>query len=239
MSKQVKDSMLQRIYLLQELDQTVLLLNSGLAVLQISKPYHRKTFIFLTLLASGIERLLKIILCLHSLQANGEFLSRSELKRLSHNISQLVDEVKARCFTTQYVKRPVAQQDLDFLNTDIVLQEIIKLLSDFARTDRYIFMDGISEPIMSHEWPDRRWETLEKLSLPEKEYIELLTRFNIEEIAKRANKQLVICLERFLRSVTRLFVLADLGDEAKSKATAVSSFYMLDDRKLGTIIYNI
>lgn len=240
MSKnQAKDSVLQQIYLLQELDQAVLLIDTGLAMLQLSRPYHRKTFVFLTLLASGIERLLKIVLCLRAIEVTGKFLTKKELKRFNHDLAGLVGEVVSQCFTAGYLTRPIAQQDFDFLRTDQLMQGIIEVLSDFAKSDRYIFMDGISEPATSHEWPDRRWEELEKLSLDETEYMALLTKLDVEEITKCANKKLVAHFERFLRAISRLFVLAELGTEARSKSLAVSHFYMLDDKDLGTKVYAI
>jgi hypothetical protein len=235
----LKDSILQQIYVLQELDQAVLLINSGLAVLQMNKPYHRKYFVFLTLLSSGIERLLKIIICLEAIRSKGKFPTKAELKSLSHNIPNLIREVVNRCFTAEYLKRPVAQQDLDFINNNQIINEIITILSDFAKNDRYIFMNGISEPAQSHNWPDRRWEELEAKCLSREEYLELLTKLDIDEITKRANVQLVIHVERFLRAVTRLFVLADLGTEARSKSLAVSHFYKLQDMDLGTKTYTI
>lgn len=236
---QVKDSMLQQIYLLQELDQAVLLIDTGLAMLQLSRPCHRKTFVFLTLLASGIERLLKIVLCLRAIEVTGKFLTKKELKAFSHNLAGLVAEVVSQCFTAGYLKRPIAQQDFDFLRADQLMQGIIELISDFAKADRYIFMDGISDPAIAHEWPDRRWEELEKLSLEETEYMELLVKRDVEEITKRANKKLVAHFERFLRAISRLFVLAELGTEARSKSPAVSHFYMLRDSDLGAKAYTI
>lgn len=234
---QVNDSTMQRLYLLQELDQAVLLIESGLAVLQHKRLYKPTHFVFLTLIASGLERLMKIILCLHEIETNKKFLSIKQLKKLSHNLEDALNNIIERCFTSEYLKLPIARDDLAFLKNDDTFKLMIKILSDFGNQDRYIFMNGIVTPATSHEWPNRRWEDLEQSTMPSERYFHMLMN-DSENLQLQVTYNIIICLETFIRALCRLFVLANLGEEARGKMAMISHFLMRDD-ELGKRKYDI
>lgn len=203
-----RDDVLQRLYLTQELEISVSVVKSGLAVLQQSRLYKANHFVFLTLLSTGIERLLKVILHLHAIETTGGFLPKQKVRDVSHDILKLREEVVEKCFTQEYLKKPVAKQDLDFLSHDDTLNKMLSLLSDFAKRDRYVYMDGISIPGITAEWPNRRWEELENGTIPDDERIRLRLDDKHELVKLRATQYLVLCLERLLRALARLFTLS-------------------------------
>ena len=65
---------LSRIHLIEELDLSVSVIKHGLAILQRSSAAQTRYFLFMLTLSTGIERLMKVLLCLHSLGllANGK-----------------------------------------------------------------------------------------------------------------------------------------------------------------------
>ncbi len=92
----------REIFFRQELDIALRLVKSALFHLQTNKLYKQNHFIFLMLLASGIERLTKIVLYLEVYEREGRYLERSDFKKLGHDIQKLVDLVVEKCFTAAY-----------------------------------------------------------------------------------------------------------------------------------------
>ncbi len=83
------DDTLRRLYLMEELDVSVATIETGLAELQRSRPYRTRHFVFLLLLATGVERLMKIVLHLRTLETTGAFLSRDAMiKRYGHDYTE-------------------------------------------------------------------------------------------------------------------------------------------------------
>ena len=237
--ERTQNSALQGFYLIQELEQSILVIEHGLAILQRNRVDRPKHFVFLTLLSSGFERLMKIILCLHNIETHGRFLSESEFKVFGHDLVKLLQSVIDKCFTDNYLKKPVAAKDLYFIKNEEVLKEMLKVLSDFAKRDRYIFMDGISKPATNHEWPDRRWENIERKAIPPDHYPATIDEERVDALQTLANQTLVSCLEKLLRALARLFTLADLGQEARSKLPLLWHFLMLRDEDIGKREYDL
>jgi hypothetical protein len=237
--ERMQNSSLQGFYLTQELEQSILVIEHGLAILQRNRVDRPKHFVFLTLLSSGFEWLMKIILCLHTIEKESRFLSKSEFKDFGHDLTKLLQSVVDKCFTDKYLKRPVAAEDLYFIKHEEVLKEILEVLSDFAMRDRYIFMDGISKPATNHEWPGRRWEKIERKVIPPDQYPATIDEQRIDVLQALTNQALVSILERLLRALARLFTLAELGHQARSKLPLLWNFLMLRDKDIGKREYDL
>lgn len=228
------DDTLRRLYLMQELDVSVETIEAGLAELWDSRPYQARHFVFLLLLATGMERLLKLVLHLRALETTGAFLSRTDMRRnYGHNLVELCDAVVSECFTPNYTTLQAARRDREFLDANPTFRETLTLLSDFAMADRYVYMNGISDPAREGEWPERRWEDLEVGTMPAGEYSALFLAGREREAKAHANRALAACLETFVRAVARLFVSEVLGSQARQVSPAVSRYIMLDDDELG------
>lgn len=184
----------RRLYLLQEIDVSISVIESGLAILQESQG-NRRHFAFMILLSAGLERLMKIVISLQAFKISGRFLSNSDLRNFSHKLSDLRSRVIRECFTAHYFSNPIAQEDLDFLTSDKLLSEILDVLSDFALKDRYIYLNGIDEPEKVGQTPERRWERL-------------------KDSTRQGNEDLVVCLEKFVRALARILTSAGLEDTA-------------------------
>lgn len=75
--------------------------------------------------------------------------------------------------------------------------------------------------------------------MPSDERIELLMANKQDILKQRENRNLVVCLESFIRALARLFVLAELGDDARRVSASVGYFFRLDDTRLGTKGYQV
>lgn len=209
----------EQIYLLKEIDISISTIEAGLSILQKSQEV-RRYFAFLILLSTGLERLMKIVLSLRAYQVSGSFLSNSELKGFSHRLNDLRNEIINECFTPQYIKDPSAQEDLDFLKNDELLNEMLEILADFAQRDRYIYLDGIDEPKKVGQLPENRWDKL---------------KANISQ----SNETLVACLERFVRALAKVLVLTELEKDVHVYSPSLHIFLELSTNYLGQRNYEI
>ena len=125
------------------------------------------------ILSTGIERLMKCLLCLRSLSDYGRFLTEGELREFGHDIVDLRDAVLDRCYSAEALSRPAMRQDYKLLREDDLLGAILAALSDFGREDRYVYMNGINNPEDTGEWLDKRWDEIEQMTIPQDEGIRL------------------------------------------------------------------
>lgn len=232
---------LKNFHLIEELDIAVSTLKSGLGVLQQSAGGGRpRYFMFMLLLSTGLERLMKVLLCIYSLDKEGKFLESHVLKHeLGHDLIELKKRIESQGFTKEALRREAMREDLRFLQEDPLLKEIISVLSDFAEEDRYLYLDGINYPELDREWLDQRWSQIENMAIPEAKRRELIREERFREHIRLSTSQIVACLERFLRALARTVTLSGLGKEAKSLGTAVWDFLMLKDDQLGKTKYPV
>lgn len=230
---------LKRLYLLQELDLSVATIKSGLAILQRSRPYKTQHFLFLLILSTGFERLMKCLLCLHSLDARGKFLTERELRSLGHDVVKLRDEVASECFNTESFKRPAVKEDHEFILHDKLLNAVLEALSAFGLQDRYVYMNGINNPDTTGEWLDRRWEQIEGMTMSQDEGLRLVMENQLDEYKARATRAIMVCLERFLRALARTVTMSGLSRDVQSLGTGVWDFLMKRDEDLGQTEYEI
>lgn len=71
---------------------------------------------------------------------------------------------------------PAGKADDAFITDAPLLNELLLVLSDFAQSDRYIFMNGVSDPKIGREWLKIRWEGLERATMPDRYMQETLSR---------------------------------------------------------------
>ena len=227
----------RNIYFGQELDNTIKLIKSGLVFLQRNKLYKQNQFVYLLLLSNGLERLFKIVLYLHVLDTESRHLSISDFKRIGHDLESLINEIKSRCFTQPYIQKPFAADDLEFLENDNDFLRMLHILSEFARKDRYIYMDGISDPSSFRESPEMLWEEFQRDTLPSQDLPTTLAEECVEQYADKMNQSAVIYIEKLLRAVARLFIFNVLGSQGRQYSIWMKEFSKHNDNDLGTTIY--
>jgi hypothetical protein len=239
MSSSSKTS-LRSYYITEELRLSVSIVKSGLAALQQHRFGNEGRFIFMLLLSTGLERMMKVLLCLHTYDTEGQFPPRKKLKgEWGHDLRKLWDELAKRGFDEKARLVPVVQEDLKFAQSDPLLTKTLEVLSEFAKTDRYVYMNGIHDPEeQTEKWLGRQWEEVEDLTMDEERKLQLLADERFDECKAHATKAIVVCLERFARTLSETVTHSDLGKEMKSLGTAVMDFSKLDDR-LGERDYQV
>lgn len=192
-------------------------------------------------LTSGLERLMKVIICFHIFETEGTLPSAYPWKkrRQGHDLVFLLNHITTNCFSNNYLmKIPVAKKDIEFLQNDKHVHKIIRILSDFGQSARYYNLDLIKGQ-KSTDSPEAEWQKLETVILEEKpDWKNLIeTDLNLDETYKHINTEIIIRLEKFVRALSRLFTIGGLGQMAKQCSSAVSLFAQLSDENLGITPY--
>ncbi|RJQ54069.1 MAG: hypothetical protein C4521_04240 [Actinobacteria bacterium] len=125
----------------EEILTSIRLIQKGLAEIQGIDGTNDFYYPALLLLSSGLERLMKCILCFRSRAVDGSFPSTSNIKAYGHDLERLLNEVVSKCFDEGYRERPAADADAVYLVSDQRLRRILAALSRFARSARYYNLD--------------------------------------------------------------------------------------------------
>jgi hypothetical protein len=228
------DLIQQKMALLQEAEIAVYSIETGLGHLAKNKPYAPKPYY-----STGIERLLKIIICLHEFNNTGMFPKQQFFqKKFGHDLIKLLNEVVSRCYVYPYLDRDFAEDDYDFLVHDLLWAKIVSALNDFAKEDRYMFLNKVSRPGLGRDWPKGRWEEIERIALSDEVYFRLLSQ-DYPELCRRTNHMIQAHIERFTRALARLLVYGNLGDAAQNQYALLSQFLGFRDNELGKKSYEL
>jgi hypothetical protein len=232
----------QNVAVGEEVRTSIKLIEAGLGQLQRIDGANDFYHLPMLLLASGFERLMKSIICFHTLHETGEYPGRNAFLRgrAGHDLARLLNKITKECFSEAYLKRvPVARQDIEYLRTDKRLLELVRILSDFGQAARYYHLDVVLGDNPTTSSPEQQWQQVEMAILREDNdwADQLKPPVNMDKVYKRITNDLVVRLEVFARALTRLFTIGGLGDEAKRHTGTIAPFLHLCDDELGKRAY--
>lgn len=236
----------RRVAIERELELAVSTLESGFAALERGRKRAVKHVLFLTLLSSGTERLLKTMLQLHALDTTGslltpEILSQSRLHDAwtRHRLTRLQAEVLRAGYSPAALRRATTAEDHDFLTGDPLFGRLLALLGDFAEHYRAPYLDVIVELGETPEWLDDRWRELELFTMAEGRYASLVLDDKFTAVKRHADRTLMGRLERFTRALARLAIGGEFGAEGVAAAGPLRRYWALRDEEFGKTRYEL
>ena len=163
------------------------------------------------LLASGFERLMKCYIAVVRKGRDGTYPDRKSMQSLGHDLESLLETI---C-TEHYggTQRPLLQQDLEFIRTDTVLKDSVRILSLFGKMGRYYNLDVVAGA--SHEPMDPKveWEALESRVEDPNPYLSDTERLH-RDYYPRVHRALIARMERLVRAIAMQFTLGGHADPA-------------------------
>jgi hypothetical protein len=228
------------LHLQEEVRTSIRLVERGLAELQSIDEVNDQYFPAALLLSTGLERLMKCILCYRSKVVSGRYPSPSEIKAFGHDLERLRDRVATACFDESYRQgRQVADADASFLASDMHVRALLTALTRFAKSGRYFNLDVVLGQPPAMEAPEREWQRIETtLALERPDLQKLIGEPGAgRELHAILIGELVGRIERFTRALCRLFTLGPLGPEARVCTPYVTPFLFLRDTDLATRDY--
>lgn len=223
----------------QELYNAVRLIWAGLGQLQSLDRVNDFYHLPILSLASGFERLMKVILCFRTHEITGKYPTPAHIPK-SHDLELLLNKIKSECNLES------CRGNLSIIWNDLAFAEsnestsFLKILSDFGQWARYHDLDVVLEKVTGSENPERLWEALEASAIKDREDLmaEIKASPSTNRHIEEANKIVVSRLERFARALAYLFVKDCIGMEAKRHSSYVDWFFKLSDEQLGKTNYD-
>jgi hypothetical protein len=236
----MKNIDLKQISLIQELELGVETVKSGLSIIQSMKLQKTPSFLIFLILSTGLERILKVVIGMRLLSDNKPFPSEKELrKNYGHNLISLRNEVLNICYKNKKEAPPIISEDYNFIKDNVILNELLTHLSEFARKDRYVYMNRISNENSTGKWLSLRWEEIENKIVSRGEAIELIQNNRNKEYIEIVSKSLVKCIERFLSALARTITLGKMDKNSNSAGTLLYDFLFIRESQLGTRKYDL
>ncbi len=214
-----------------ELRDAERLIRAGLAALQHAGEdddfYHLPTL----LLASGIERLLKVILWFDQ--------PGPKAFKPGHLLLPLMVEVLNRCFTDEYCTNvPVAQVDRCYLESREA-QEFLSFLGEFGQADRYYNLNILLTGNSRGRDPQRVWDSLRLAVLDTSPDIEtrVYSGESSSDLRSALIRPYIVLVEKCVRALARLLTLGPIAPNGRRFSSILAKFRNLDDRDLGETAY--
>lgn len=222
--------------LVYETGTAVMLLRSGLGHLQqcshSTHPYH----VPLVLLSLGFERLMKVVLCLHTNVSKGTWPDDAQLRGTwGHKLVAMRDEIIAVLESEGCDGENLPNGKVVCELQDAEARRLLQLLADFAHPEgRYFHLNIVGTPQREAYWVESKWLTATlDLRAPNNADIQPNGLYRI-----RGAEQVVAVLEKLARALCQALVgIAVYLGPADGYRGLVAHFHGLQDARLGQTDY--
>lgn len=223
--------------LLDELETSHRLIKSGFGALQQIDMGNDFYHLPHQLMASGFERLMKCFISLVYLGRSGEYPSMSFMRNLGHDLDFLLSEIATNYYGG--VDRELVALELAFLQSDMTMNECVKILSLFGRFGRYYNLDVVAGSPYSPIDPKEEWEKLESTVEDITPYLgDTESLYN--DYYPRVHSVLIGKLERLSRAIALQFTVGDHSDpdgKLRQLSVTYTDFRNMRDHQFGTVDY--
>ena len=234
------NKVLKQISLIQELELGIETVKSGLSIIQSIEFQRTPSFLIFLILSTGLERILKIIIGMRLLSDHKSFPTEKELKKkYGHSLIKLRNEILNICYDEKKLSPQIIHEDFNFIKNDVILNELLKQLSEFATKDRYVYMNRISNENSTGKLLSNRWEEIENKIISNKESLELIQNNRDKEYIEIISKSLVNCIERFLSALARTITFGKMNKDSNSAGTLLYEFLFIKESQMGTRKYDL
>ena len=229
----------KNIAIIQELEISTKLVKKGLHEFQNISFINDFYFLPILLISNGLERFIKIIICLHHFEKNKKYPNLSTIRNYGHNLTRLFDYVFNAFFQSVDDKPTAVAEDLKFLRSKFS-KTIITNLSEFGISARYHYLDEILGENPKTKPPETIWHMLE-MEIIATEDVNWLKNINSQKYRDkyfvRVRENFVVPIERIMRILSRIFTFGYLGENARTFIPSLDPFYSLRDEDLGKTKY--
>jgi len=225
---------------IEEIQASFNFISLGLKSLNEQNSSISNNHVALQLLASGFERVIKILLLLKEKDLTGKYPEFQKVKdkfrnyNNGHGIEAMLDELISYAKTIHSMQTiPMLIEDLEFIELDKSFREFLKIITEFAIQQRYYYIDTIvSDKQNSNFNPFTRFKAL-IYSFGEGED---LSQLNYQQEERHLIKKAIVCIEKGVRAISKFFIHC-LGDLGRQHYQDFSNFILLNDKDLGSLKY--
>lgn len=227
----------QRWAFIEEVNTSVFLIVEGLISLNSLSAANDFSHLPLQLLSQGFERLLKLGVVLEHWSSKGSLPPPQQVRGYGHDLMSLSLDLIERCEAAGYPgDRIASREDVAFVRNNELLQRLLSLMSTFGKRGRYHHLDVVLDP-STHEGnlsPQDEFAEIENMVLDHHpEWFARIAEPEFRDFYPVLYRDLTSCLQRFARSICRLFAFDALGRPGKQVSSQMHMFLMLRDEELG------
>ncbi len=230
-------SLEQRFGLIEEVATTAGLLRAGLDALQELDGANVFYRLPLSLLAQGLERLMKVAIALVELEDTGSLPTVRAIKAYGHDLTRFLDRCAEIAERPSYHGRPSAKEDAAFLATDQDLRRFVVAIAAYGDDKRYTDLGRfLGEPKAMTQDPDGVMAVFETEILERHpEWEAKLAEPGFDGFYPVVVGDLTAIVQRHARSVSRFFVWGPTGDLGRQASGALIPLLVLRDADLRTL----
>ncbi|MCU7618849.1 hypothetical protein NZ698_16840 [Chryseobacterium sp. PBS4-4] len=208
--------------ILDEIENSYKLIIYGLKELQNMGVYNKYYFLSLQLLSQGIERWLKIYICLSYFDKNEKLPNHREIKKYSHNLELLHKDITELYFKKEDFKNQFLL-DFEFLTNNDDLKRLLNILSKFGEKSRYHCMDVITDNPNKDIDVIESWKDFENDIKKKFNYNLTITDEYLENLQEKINTYIIVIIEKYLSAISRQFIHEFHGE--LPKIMIMNNFY--------------
>ena len=201
-----------------EVDAASSLFHHGFRILRGYKFATRDADPLFVCLAGGSEKLLKLTLGLHKMEANGSWPSASIMQAFGHKITVLDSEARLliRNRRTESTAPGYVQQLLDQVARDPYIEQILGALERYAVRGRFYNLDYLGDKPQPEPSPAELWEELHQALLEfQPELLAMLASAEWKEGRRAINKIIEESIRLWCELIARSWMTGVIGDQAK------------------------
>ncbi|MES2650551.1 MAG: hypothetical protein V4663_02370 [Bacteroidota bacterium] len=220
-----------------EIDASFHYIKSGLLILKKERNINYNRHITLQLLASGFERILKILLLLRHKYLNGMFPETEGKKNYfsafgnGHAIEELLEAlVKYSNEQESMQDNQMVAEGLMFLKSDKQFREFMSIITEFAKYGRYYYIDTVVKVDHQGVNPFEKFE-----DFLDSFYTESDQRTYLED-DELAIIKAIGCIEKGATAIARFFTHG-LGEMGKAFYSDFAGYLLLREVNLGKMEY--
>lgn len=220
-----------------EIDASFHYIKSGLLILKKEKNINYNHHITLQLLASGFERILKILLLLRHKHLNGDFPETEGNKNYfsvfgnGHGIYQLLGALIEYSDEQERMQENLmVAEGLLYLRSDKQFREFMSIITEFAKYGRYYYIDTVVKSDHQGINPFEKFE-----DFLDSFYNESEQRTYLQEDELAITKA-IGCIEKGAYAIARFFTHG-LGEMGKVFYSDFAGYLLLKDLNLGKMEY--
>lgn len=223
----------------EEIEASFSFIKEGIRILNNQKSAILSNHVPLQLLASGFERLAKILLVLKEKHISGNYPMIEGKKNYffqfdnGHGINKMIDELILYSKKVELMNKiPMIIDDLKFLKTDNHFRTFLDIITDFSIKQRYYYIDMI----VKKERPENNsFEKFKTLIYSYSDDIDV-SSMTYDDEERYIFTSVIITIEKGVRAISRFFTHG-LEDEGRRYYGDFVSFILLKDEELGKLKY--
>jgi len=223
----------------EEIEASYIFIKEGLSLLITQKSALLNNHVPMQLLASGFERLAKILLILKEKHVSGEFPIVESNKNYfakydnGHGINKMIDELIEYSSTVESMKNiPLLIENIEFIKSDEKFRAYLTIITEFSKHQRYYYIDSITN---LERKETNSFVNFKRLINSYAEEIDI-SKITYDEEEMYILLSMVSTIEKGVRSLSSFFTHG-LGIEGKKHYGEFGNFILLRDKDFGKLKY--